>query len=140
MFWEQVPEKYGKWNSIYRKFLRWSAKGIFEKIFRHFSQKIKKRNTAMLDSTYVKAHRTVASLASDGQPRLIGRSHGGITTKIHLLCNELEQPIDFRITGGQVNDAKIAPDLPATWIAYKISWRTRHMTQIKFAICLKRKM
>ncbi len=50
MCWEQVPEKYGKWNSIYRRFLRWSAKGIFEKIFRHFGKKIK-RNTAMLDST-----------------------------------------------------------------------------------------
>lgn len=34
----------------------------------------------------------------------MGRSRGGLTTKIHLLTNELGLPVDFLITGGQVND------------------------------------
>jgi transposase len=34
----------------------------------------------------------------------LGRSRGGLTTKIHLLTNELHLPLDFLITGGQVND------------------------------------
>src|SRR5262245_20939289 len=28
--WRDVPEKYGKWNSIYRRFRRWSACGVRE--------------------------------------------------------------------------------------------------------------
>jgi transposase len=34
----------------------------------------------------------------------LGRSRGGLATKIHLLTNELGLPLDFLITGGQVND------------------------------------
>ncbi len=34
----------------------------------------------------------------------MGRSRGGLTTKIHLLTNELGLPLDFLVTGGQVND------------------------------------
>ena len=34
----------------------------------------------------------------------MGRSRGGLTTKIHLLANELGLPVDFLIAGGQVND------------------------------------
>ena len=28
--WRDVPEKYGNWNSIYRRFRRWSASGVWE--------------------------------------------------------------------------------------------------------------
>jgi transposase len=34
----------------------------------------------------------------------LGRSRGGLTTKIHLLCNGLGQPVDFLVTAGQVAD------------------------------------
>ncbi len=65
----------------------------------------------MIESTFAKAHRTASSLAFDGQARELGKSHGGITSKIHLLCNNESKPIDFIITGGQVHDIKIAPKL-----------------------------
>ncbi len=60
----------------------------------------------MIDSTFSKAHRTACSLKSDGHPRQIGKSKGGYTTKIHMLANIEEKPLDFAITGGEVNDAK----------------------------------
>lgn len=67
----------------------------------------------MIDSTYVKAHRTACSLAGDGEPRLLGRSKGGITTKIHSLCAANGEPMDFVVTGGEVSDIKVAPELVA---------------------------
>src|ERR1700756_111165 len=30
--WRDVPEKYGKWNSVYRRFRRWSACGMWESV------------------------------------------------------------------------------------------------------------
>ena len=65
----------------------------------------------MIDSTFAKAHRTAASLLYDGQPRQIGRSRGGLTTKIHVLCDKNRKPIDFCITSGEIHDIKVAYDL-----------------------------
>ena len=53
--WRDVPEKYGKWNSIYKCFAHWSNLDIFEKLsvegdFVELS----------IDSTYVKVHKAAA--------------------------------------------------------------------------------
>lgn len=104
--WSEIPEKYGKFDSMRKKFSRWSKAGIFRKIFSAFSFKCGKRNIAMIDSTFSKAHRTACSMKSDGQPRQIGKSKGGYTTKIHLIANIDEKPLAFTITGGEVNDSK----------------------------------
>ena len=59
----------------------------------------------MVDSTYVNAHRTSASMAVEvGSERDIGRSKGGLTTKIHTLGDAKGRPIAFRLTGGNVSD------------------------------------
>jgi transposase len=34
----------------------------------------------------------------------LGRSRGGLTTKIHMLADALGRPIRFLLTGGQVHD------------------------------------
>ncbi|MGE0039326.1 MAG: transposase [Xanthobacteraceae bacterium] len=30
--WRDVPKKYGNWNSIYRRFRRWGASGVWESV------------------------------------------------------------------------------------------------------------
>lgn len=106
--WRQLPEFYGKWKTVYSRFRRWSKAGIFNKIFHAMAAKQGKSNDGMLDSTAVKAHRTAASMASG--PREIGRSRGGLNTKIHLLCNIKAKPLDFIITGANIHDILPAPD------------------------------
>jgi transposase len=62
------------------------------------------------DRSHIRAHQH-ASGARIGEERAIGRSHGGLTTKIHIAADAHGNPIDFEITGGQVHDAKIAGQL-----------------------------
>jgi transposase len=50
--WRDVPEKYGKWNSIYRRFRRWSACGVWESMAVALAETI--------DSTTVRAHVSAA--------------------------------------------------------------------------------
>ena len=104
--WRDIPVTYGKYNTIRKRFSRWSKSGKFREVFEALATKFGKRNTATLDSTIVKVHRTAASLKHDGCPREIGRSVGGLTTKIHLLANIDEKPLDFILSGGQASDAK----------------------------------
>lgn len=105
-FWSEIPEIYGKFDTIRKRFARWSKAGIFRKIFSALSIECGNDNTAMIDSTFSKDHRTACSLKSDGQERYIGKTKGGKTTKIHLLANTDAQPLDFSLTGGQVNDSR----------------------------------
>lgn len=104
--WSEIPEKYGKCDTIRKRFARWSKDGLFRKIFHFLAAKAGKSNVAMIDSTVVKAHRTAASMKCDDEPRQIGRSVGGLTTKIHMIANIEKMPLDFSLTPGQVNDAK----------------------------------
>ena len=111
--WRHLPEKYGSWATVYSRFNRWSTSGVWRAIFEKLRAKVLRGQIAMIDSTTIKAHRTSASMRSDKKPRLIGRSRGGLTTKIHFLCTEDRIPIDFMVTEGQVSDIKAAPALLA---------------------------
>ncbi|GHT43170.1 hypothetical protein FACS189443_6830 [Planctomycetales bacterium] len=33
--WRAMPEKYGKWNTLYRRFRRWIDSGVFDRIEKH---------------------------------------------------------------------------------------------------------
>ena len=39
----------------------------------------------------------------------IGRSRGGLTTKLHLVCDGRGRPLGMVITGGNVNDTTMMP-------------------------------
>ena len=41
----------------------------------------------------------------------IGRSRGGLTSKIHCMVDGLGNPVKFILTGGEVNDSVCAEDL-----------------------------
>lgn len=62
------------------------------------------------DGSYVRAHQH-ASGARHGEERAIGRSCGGLTTKIHICADAHGNPIDFKVTGGEVHDSKVANQL-----------------------------
>ena len=86
--WNEIPEKYGKADSIRRRFVRWSKLGFFREVFSSLAAKAGKNNIAMIDSTTVKAHRTAASMKYDGEPRQLGRSAGGLT-RSHSIILEI---------------------------------------------------
>ena len=45
--------------------------------------------------------------------RLIGRTKGGMTTKLHAICDSQGRPLSFFVTAGQVSDYIGARALPS---------------------------
>lgn len=55
--WREVPDTYGKWYTVYMRYVRWMESGVFGRILLAL-QKIKpmKLQIVCLDSTSVKVH------------------------------------------------------------------------------------
>lgn len=110
--WRDLPERYGHWKNVHRRFSRWSKKGIFDRIFRILSE-YSDFKFLLMDGTIVKAHQhsTGAKKNNAHNDEGIGRSRGGLTSKLHCAVDGLGNPIDFILTGGQINDCQRAEDL-----------------------------
>lgn len=107
--WRDIPEQFGNWNSVYRKFNVWSKKGIWRCLFDAliFEPDLE---WVFIDGSYVKAHQHSAG-AIGKSPQAIGKSRAGRTSKIHLAIDAYGLPIAFTITGGEVNDCTEAPGI-----------------------------
>jgi transposase len=58
--WRDVPEKYGNWNSIYRRFRRWSASDVWESMAIALAETMAESGHYNIDSTSVRAHVSAA--------------------------------------------------------------------------------
>ena len=57
--WRRIPEKFGHWNTIYRKFCRWSDRGVWDDMMIFFA-KDPDLEYLMVDSTTIRAHHSAA--------------------------------------------------------------------------------
>ena len=103
-----LPEEFGDWRSIYSRFNDWSSKEKIINLFRSVAQE-PDLEWQFIDGSIVKAHQHSSGAAHDEQA--IGKSRGGNSTKIHWVVDAHGLPVDFEITGGQVNDIKVAPEV-----------------------------
>ncbi|WP_407696530.1 IS5 family transposase [Sphingomonas abietis] len=108
--WRDLPEVFGDWNSAFRRFSRWSAKGVWWRIFEAMSDD-PDFEYLIIDSTVVRAHQHAAGAKKGSEDQAIGRSRGGLSTKIHMAVRGLGCPVRFTLTAGQKGDAPQAAGL-----------------------------
>ncbi|KAA8384850.1 MULTISPECIES: IS5 family transposase [Alphaproteobacteria] len=112
--WKDAPKAYGPHKTLYNRFIRWSRLGVFDRIFVALTEQAGRSKRLMIDATHLKAHRTAASLLKKGLfPRHIGRTKGGLNSKLHAVCDSQGRPVRLHLTAGQVSDFKGADVLLA---------------------------
>jgi transposase len=58
--WHDLPDRYGKYKSVHKRFSRWATSGVWEKVFRELVGD-RKNQYLMIDSTIVRAHQQAAT-------------------------------------------------------------------------------
>jgi transposase len=115
--WRDLPERFGECKNVHRRFSRWARSGVWQRVFERLAGDAD-NEYAMIDSTIVRAHQhSAGARKTSGEDQAIGRSRGGLSTKIHTLVDALGNPIGFHLTGGEAHDLvgadHLLPDMQA---------------------------
>jgi transposase len=116
MPWRDLPERFGDGTKVHLRFSRWAKSGVWERVFQHLAADAD-NEYAMIGSTIVRAHQHSAGAQKTGEDQAIGRSRGGLSTRIHALVEALGNPIGFFLTGGEAHDLVGADHLLPTILA-----------------------
>ena len=121
--WRDVPSCYGPWQTVYGLFRRWQRTGVWAGMLTKLQARANALGritwTVNVDSTVCRAHQHAAGARRDGDAQkdppgglftepadhALGRSRGGLTTKIHLACEQGQKPLAILITAGQRGDS-----------------------------------
>jgi putative transposase len=69
--WQDLPERYGKWKTVHKRFTRWAKAGVWERVFASLVSDPDNRYL-MLDSTLVRVHQQAAGGKGGPKIRLWG--------------------------------------------------------------------
>ncbi|MFJ3233639.1 IS5 family transposase [Streptomyces sp. NPDC086787] len=123
--WRDLPERYGPWQTVYERFARWETDGTWARLLEYVQVKDDAVGTVewtvSVDSTINRAHQHAAGARKKGalaqdeledplHPTLgqaLGRSRGGLTTKVHLAADGRGLPLAIVVTPGNVNDSTV---------------------------------
>ena len=102
--WRDLPLWFGSWKTVNSRFYRWRQSGLWEYLFETLSRLLADKEWLMVDSTIVRVHQHGSGPVGGQEPQAMGISKGGLSSKIHAVCDALGYPLDFIITCGQRGD------------------------------------
>ncbi|MFZ0850419.1 MAG: IS5 family transposase [Hyphomicrobiaceae bacterium] len=108
--WADIPERYGPHTTCYNRFVRWRAAGVWDRLLAAVSQALD-GELVMIDSSSIRVHQHGATFKKGDPNRCVGRSRGGLTTKIHALVDGRGLPVQLHLSEGQASDCKQADPL-----------------------------
>ncbi|MEM9049211.1 MAG: IS5 family transposase [Pseudomonadota bacterium] len=109
--WADIPARYGPHTTCVNRFNRWRRAGHWARILEAVSEAYD-GDIQMIDSSSIRVHQHGANgPKKGGRSGCMGRSRGGLTTKIHALVDTEGRPIHLKLTAGQAHDGRSAADM-----------------------------
>jgi transposase len=120
--WRDTPARYGPWQTVYGLFRRWPRDGTWQCILTALQAEADAQGLitweGSVDSTIARAISTPLGPQTgecqreeaggvDVEPadHSLGRSRGGLTTKLHLAVEQGQRPLSVVVTAGQRGDS-----------------------------------
>jgi transposase len=115
--WRDVPPHYGKWGTIYSRWYRWSHDGVWDQVLLALQHQAEAHSLIdwwlhHVDSTSVRVHVDGAGAPLHGatpemsaQLQGLGRSRGGLTSKVHIRVDGTGKVMTICVGPGQRHDS-----------------------------------
>jgi len=85
--WRDLPQAFGPYTTCYNRFVRWRRAGVWERIMNALAS-AHDAAVQMTDTSLVRVHRHAACVPRN-RSQSMGRSRGGLTTKIHATSGRM---------------------------------------------------
>jgi transposase len=103
--WRDLPETFGPYTTCYNRFVRWGRAGVWDQIMDALAA-MHDAAVQMIDTSIVRVHQHGACIAGNNQQHM-GRSRGGLTTKIHAVVDTNGLPVQIGLTPGETHDNQL---------------------------------
>jgi transposase len=108
--WRDLPGCYGPWKSVYTRWRRWCALGLWQEILRLLSHHAE-GHVRFIDGSHVKVHQFGTNPAGGQAAQAIGRTKGGLNTKLCALVEGRGRLLAAVIAPGQVYEVEASAPL-----------------------------
>ena len=109
--WRDLPENYGPHTTCYNRFVRWRQAGIWDRIMNGLAT-AHDAAMQMIDTSVVRVHQHGACIAENHEQHM-GRSRGGLTSKVHVVVDANGLPVRLGLTPGEAHDNRLCSVLLA---------------------------
>ena len=103
--WRDLPESYGPHTTCYNRFVRWRRAGVWDRIMDALAG-AHDAAVQMVDTSVVRVHQHGSCIAGNREQHM-GRSRGGLTSKIHAVVDANGLPVRLGLTAGEVHDNRL---------------------------------
>jgi transposase len=104
-----LPDNFGPYTTCYNRFVRWRRAGVWGGMMNTLAA-THDATVQMIDTSIIRVHQHAACIARNKRQSM-GRSRGGLTSKIHALVDTNGLPIRLALTAGEAHDNRLARKL-----------------------------
>jgi transposase len=96
-----APSAYGPHKTLYNRWKRWGAASVFKCMMEGSTTASAEPQTVMIDATYLRRTARPRACGLKGDfGRMIGRTKGGMNTKLHAFADANGRPLSFFMSAG----------------------------------------
>jgi transposase len=104
--WRDLPDTFGPYTTCYNRFVRWRRAGVWSRIMNALARS-HDAAVQMIDTSIVRVHQHGACIGRNREQSM-GRSRGGLTSKIHAVVDTNGLPVKLALTAGESHDNRLA--------------------------------
>ena len=107
--WRDLPKSFGPYTTCYNRFVRWRRAGVWANLITALAG-AHDASVQMIDTSIVRVHQHGACITRN-QRQSMGRSRGGLTSKIHAVVDGNGLPVRLALSPGEAHDVRLAGKL-----------------------------